>query len=134
MGEHITARGIVVPDSAISVHFARSGGPGGQHVNTSSSKVHLSIDIDACQMPEHQRGRVQRALGSSLVVVCEDSRSQWRNRQMALSRALAAIDEAAAPVARRVATRPGRSATRRRLEEKSRRSEIKQQRRRPLED
>jgi ribosome-associated protein len=128
MDAHRTARGIVVPDAAISIRFARSGGPGGQHVNTSSSKVHLTIDLAACEMTEAVRSRVQRALGDQLTVTCEDSRSQWRNRQLAQARAFAALDAAAAPQVRRIATRPKRSATRKRLEEKARRSETKRQR------
>jgi len=107
------------------VRFARSGGPGGQHVNTTSSKVHLTIDLNACEMPEAVRSRLVAVLGSQLTVTCEESRSQWRNRQLAQSRALAALDAAAMPQARRIATRPKRSATRKRLEEKARRSETK---------
>ncbi len=128
MEELRTARGIVVPESAISTRFARSGGPGGQHVNTTSSKVHLTIDLDACTMSDVVRARVRQTIGDQLTVTCEESRSQWRNRQLAQARALAALDAAAAPKARRVATRPKRSATRKRLEEKARRSETKRQR------
>ena len=128
MEEHRTARGIIVPDAAISVRFARSGGPGGQHVNTSSSKVHLTIDLAACTMPDVVRSRIEHQIGEQLTITCEESRSQWRNRQLAQARAFAALDAAAAPQARRIATRPKRSATRRRLEDKARRSETKRQR------
>ncbi|MEI8404730.1 MAG: alternative ribosome rescue aminoacyl-tRNA hydrolase ArfB [Actinomycetes bacterium] len=129
-----TARGIIVPDAAISVRFARSGGPGGQHVNTASSKVHLSIDLASCEMPEAIRSRLERSFGDHLTVTCEESRSQWRNRQLAQARAMAALDAAAAPATRRVATKPKRSATRKRLEEKARRSETKRLRQVRIDD
>ena len=128
MEEYRTARGILVPDAAISFRFARSGGPGGQHVNTTSTKVLLTIDLAACTMPDAVRTRVQHVIGDHLTVTCEESRSQWRNRQLAQARAFAALDAAAMPQARRIATRPKRSATRKRLEEKARRSETKRQR------
>ena len=128
MDEHRTARGIVVPAAAISFRFARSGGPGGQHVNTTSTKVLLTIDLAACTMSDTVRARVQHVIGDHLTVTCEESRSQWRNRQLAQARAFAALDAAAMPEARRIATRPKRSATRKRLEEKARRSETKRQR------
>ena len=124
-----TARGIIVPDAAISVRFARSGGPGGQHVNTASSKVHLSIDLASCEMPEAIRSRLERSFGDHLTVTCEESRSQWRNRQLAQARAMAALD-----ATRRVATKPKRSATRKRLEEKARRSETKRLRQVRIDD
>ena len=79
-------------------------------------------------MSDVVRARVRQTIGDQLTVTCEESRSQWRNRQLAQARALAALDAAAAPKARRVATRPKRSATRKRLEEKARRSETKRQR------
>ncbi|MEI8051139.1 MAG: alternative ribosome rescue aminoacyl-tRNA hydrolase ArfB [Actinomycetes bacterium] len=129
MEDHVSPHGIVVPASAVRIQFARSGGPGGQHVNTSSSKVQLTIDLDACDIPEAARRRLTESVGPTLTVVSEESRSQWRNRHLAMARALSILDRAMVAPTRRVKTKPTRSAQRRRVDAKVRRGQLKAQRR-----
>jgi ribosome-associated protein len=118
----------------MTFQFARSGGPGGQHVNTTSSKVLLTIDLDACEMTSATRSRLLASHGRTLSVTSEQSRSQWRNRHLALSRAMAILDRATVAPTRRVQTKPTRSSQRRRVDDKVRRGRLKQQRRSGADD
>ncbi len=130
----VTPRGIKVPAAAITYQFARSGGPGGQHVNTTASKVQLTIDLDRCEMSEPARARLTTAYGRTLRVSSEQSRSQWRNRHLALARAIALIDRATIAPVRRIPSKPSRSAQRRRVDAKTKRGQLKAQRRQRDDD
>lgn len=118
--------------------FSRSSGPGGQHVNTSDSRVQLTWDISRSEaLTDDQRTRLldrlaRRLVDGSVTVTASQERSQLRNRELALA-ALAALvrDALAPPGPRRRATRPTRGSARRHLAAKQQRSETKQQRRRP---
>ncbi len=121
---HRTSRGIVVPAHAITWQFDRASGPGGQHVNKTSSKVTLQIDLQAVEASELVHERLIAALGPTVTVTESTSRSQWRNRQLSLQRALDEIDRASAPPAPpRRPTRPTRASNVRRLTAKRERSQ-----------
>jgi len=121
---HRSARGIVVPAHAISWQFDRASGPGGQHVNKTSSKVTLHIELAAIEASQPVRERLEAAFGATLTITESSSRSQWRNRQLGLQRALEEIDRASAPPAPpRRPTRPSRAANVRRLTAKRERSQ-----------
>jgi ribosome-associated protein len=125
-----TPGGLEVPAEAMQWSFARSGGPGGQHVNTSSTKAALQIDVAAVLAHEVVRARLLATLGPHLRVVSQGTRSQWRNRQDCLAQAAAQLDAAARPPAPpRKRPRPSRGAVERRLQEKRRVSEKKSGRR-----
>lgn len=125
-----TPDGLVVPASSLVWTFSRSGGPGGQHVNTTSSKVTLTVSIEAVQGRAAAVERLRAALGEEIRVTSQEFRSQWRNRQDCLSRAAVMLDDAARPPrAPRRPTRPKRGAIERRLATKRRDSEKKQGRR-----
>ena len=118
--------------------FSRASGPGGQGVNTTDSRVELSLDVErSAAFSETQRTRVLERLegrltAGVLTVVASEHRSQLQNRRAALARLVAQLQEALAPPARaRRPTRPSRGALRRRTEAKQRRSATKQLRRRP---
>jgi ribosome-associated protein len=129
-GELRTPGGLVVPAHALTWTFARSGGPGGQHVNTTSSKATLTISVDDVTGPAAAVERLRAALGAELRVTSQSNRSQWRNREDCLDRAAALLDIAARPPARqRKPTKPKRGAIERRLESKHRISQKKQGRR-----
>lgn len=130
--------GLAIPAGDLTERFARSSGPGGQGVNTTDSKVQLSIDIAAVgALSDAQRRRVLRNLrsrldGTVLTVAVTTQRSQIRNRAEARERMAAMLREALAPPPPpRRATKPTRGSVRRRLAAKKRRSEIKSARRRP---
>jgi ribosome-associated protein len=129
----VTPGGIVVPPAALTWRFSRSGGPGGQHVNTADSRVELYCDISALIAPEIVLARVVEKLGSEVRVVAAAERSQWRNRQLALERLATRLDRAAHRTPARRPTRPSRAAVERRLSEKRLRSERKTARRSPTD-
>ncbi|WP_009883734.1 alternative ribosome rescue aminoacyl-tRNA hydrolase ArfB [Brevibacterium aurantiacum] len=132
--------GLVVPARDLAEQFSRSSGPGGQHVNTSDSRVQLSLDLGATTaLTETQRSRVlerlsARLAGTVLTVSSEGQRSQLRNRNAARQRLAELRREALAPPVERRATKPSRNSRRRRVRTEQRRSEIKQNRRRPRFD
>lgn len=128
--------GLVVPESELAWRFSRSSGPGGQHVNTSDTRVELSYDVARSpSLGDVQRARALERLAGRLVdgvltVAASEFRSQWRNREAASARLAALLADAIAPPARaRRPTRPGRGAEQRRLDDKDRRSRTKQARR-----
>ena len=134
MGTYRTKHGVVVPEHAIRAAFSRASGPGGQHVNTSSTKVQVSIDIDACGFDEATAATLHKVFGTLVITSSSESRSQWRNRSDALRRALIAMDEALVRVRPRVATKATRRARERRLTNKAHQSQRKAERRYRDED
>lgn len=130
--------GLVIVAAYLTERFSRSSRPGGQGVNTTDSKVQLSIDIAACaSLSDAQRRRILRNLehhldGTVLTVAASTQRSQIRNRAEARERMAALLREALAPPPPpRRKTKPTRGSVRRRLETKKRRSELKSTRKRP---
>ncbi len=124
----VTQRGLRVPAAAIRWWASRSGGPGGQHANTSDTQVTVELDLDAAELPGGVTERLRVAHGDAVRATSSDSRSQYRNRQLARQRLADLVDGAAKPVARRRPTKPSRGAQRRRLEAKREHSEKKTRR------
>jgi ribosome-associated protein len=134
----LAVRGVRIPDDELSWRFSRSGGPGGQSVNTADSRVELSFDVlRSPSLPERLRDRAVARLGSRLVdgvltIAASEYRSQHRNRQAARARLVEVLLEATAPPPpRRRPTKPTRGSRERRLAAKSRRGQTKAMRRRP---
>lgn len=133
-------RGLMVPEGELSEQFSRASGPGGQGVNTTDSRVQLSIDLGTTTaLNDFQRERVlsrlaPRLSGTMLTISASEHRSQRRNRTAARQRLAAILREAVAPDVVRRPTRPTRGSRRRRLDAKRRRSETKSYRRRPRAD
>ena len=125
-----TSRGIEIPDEALQWTFARSAGAGGQHVNKTSSKATLTVNTADLSGSAAKLARIVERLGESVTVSCQESRSQWRNRQLCVERLAAAVDEAAAPPpAPRRPTKPTRGSQERRLSGKKRDADKKAGRR-----
>lgn len=129
---------ITIPAKELDWTFLPSGGPGGQHANRASSKVVLRFDASSSDaFDEAARVRLIDRLADSVIsVTVDESRSQWRNRQIARRRLRERIESALAPdPPPRRATKPSRRADQRRLKTKRLRSERKRLRKRPnLED
>jgi ribosome-associated protein len=124
--------GTFVPIEEIELRASRSGGPGGQHANKTSTRIEAVFDVSAsASLTEAQKERIVRRLGPRVTAVAQDARSQTRNRGLALERLRARLAEALVTRKKRQPTRPGRGARERRLEQKRRQSERKQARRRP---
>ena len=124
----VTGRGLRIPAAAIEWWASRSGGPGGQHANTSDTKVTVELALDDAELPEAVTTRLRDAHGDTVRASSADSRSQFRNRQLARKRLADIVDGAARPPRRRRPTKPSRGAERRRLEAKRRQSEKKKNR------
>jgi ribosome-associated protein len=127
---------LVIPPAELSWRFSRSGGPGGQSVNTSDTRVELLFDVARSpSLSPLQRGRALERLAGRLVdgvlvVTAEEHRSQLRNRDAARTRLAETLATAVAPPPRpRRPTKPTRGSTERRISEKKRRGEIKKLRR-----
>ena len=132
--------GLTIPESELSWRFSRSSGPGGQGVNTADSRVELVWDAaNSAALSPVQRERVLdrlsgRLVGGVLTVAASEHRAQLRNRDAARARLATLLAEAVRPPAPdRRPTKPTRGSQRRRLEDKQRRTNIKQLRQRPTD-
>lgn len=122
--------GLVIPLAELTWRFSASGGPGGQHVNTSNTRAEVRFDIAASpSVAEVARQLLVARLGPSVAVAASDRRSQAQNRDLALSRLSDRLAGALVVERTRRPTRPTRSSQRRRLDDKARRSARKRDRR-----
>ena len=126
---------LTIPLSELRFRFARSSGPGGQHVNRSATRVELLFDVAGSpSLTEAQREQALKALApyidseGILHLVSQTFRSQLRNREEVVERFRTLMHKAMRVPKRRRPTRPSRTAQERRLANKRRRSEIKRQR------
>lgn len=127
----ITATIALDPDE-IEETFVRAAGPGGQHVNTTSTAVQLRFDVrHSPSLPDDVRQRLERLAGRRLtrsgvlVLLAQGERSQLRNREEALARLVALVRAAARPPIPRKKTKPTKSSKRRRLDDKKRHGALK---------
>lgn len=130
----ITQR-VRIPMSEIDIKAVRSQGPGGQHVNKTATAVQIRFDIGSSSLPESYKSRLLRrgdrriTRDGVIVIKAQDSRSQDRNREVALERLRDLVREASRIRKKRVPTKPSRKAREKRLEEKTRRGRVKALRR-----
>ena len=123
---------LVIAASELSWRFSRSGGPGGQHANTSDTKVEVRFDIAGSpSLGPRQRARLQERLGEEVRVVVADERSQARNRELALERLRERLAAALRVDPPRRRTKPTTASVNRRLDAKRRQAARKADRRRP---
>lgn len=132
----VVAQSLSIPRFELTFRATRAGGPGGQHVNTSSTRVELVWNVARSgSLSDEQRSRIREKLGSrldadgNLRVVASAYRSQTRNRQDAEERLAALVRRALVVPKHRKKTRPSRAAVQSRLDEKRRKSEKKRNRR-----
>ncbi len=126
----------VIPAAELRWRFSRSSGPGGEHVNTTDSRVELLFDLQATtavSAPLRQRALERlgpRLLEGCVVIAASEHRSQWQNRVAAQRRLVELLLEALQPPPPpRRPTRPTRGSVQRRLAAKRQRSAVKQRRR-----
>jgi ribosome-associated protein len=134
------SRHLVIPAEALDWQFARSSGPGGQHVNRTSSKAILRFDVAACPgLPEDvrqrflERERSRLTQDGAILIASQRHREQPRNVADCLAKLSAILERALTPPKSRRRTKTPRSAIRERLAAKKRRSETKQRRAGPVE-
>ena len=128
-------RGLDLPLSEISWRATTSGGPGGQHANRTLSRVEVQFDVDASPtLGPRQRARLLERLGPVVRASASESRSQARNRELALAAPGRQARRRPAGRARPAPTRPTKGSQVRRVEAKRRRAETKRRRRPPGDD
>jgi ribosome-associated protein len=124
-----------IPLDELTWRFSGSGGPGGQHANTSNTRAEVVFDVAGSpSLGPRQRARLLERLGPAVRVAASDTRSQGRNRDLALERLRSKLAAALKVEAPRRPTRPSKGAKERRLSDKKRQSERKRQRQRPHDD
>ena len=128
---HITDN-VAIQDWELSESFMRASGPGGQNVNKVSSAVELRFEATTSpSLTVPVKNRLRRLAGrrwtneGALVIQCDETRSQARNREIARDRLKDLIQAALKPPKRRIATRPTLGSKKRRLKAKKTRGEIK---------
>ncbi|MEA2331174.1 MAG: ribosome-associated protein [Thermoleophilaceae bacterium] len=126
------ARGVEVPLSEVELRTSRSSGPGGQHANVTASRVEAVFDVEASRaLDDEQKRRVTARLGPVVRATAQDTRSQTRNRQLALQRLRTRLASALTVQRPRRSTQPTRASRHKRLDAKRRRADVKRARRRP---
>jgi ribosome-associated protein len=131
---------LTLPRAELTYRATRSGGPGGQHVNTSSTRVELTWDVGASpSLSEEQRARIREKLANRisgegvLLLAASEHRSQHQNREAVTERFVELVRRSLVVPKPRKKSRPSRAAREARLHAKRRRSELKRSRR-SLED
>jgi ribosome-associated protein len=130
--------GLSIPEEELELRFSRSSGPGGQHANTSDTRVDLRFDVDASStLSDEQKARIHERLGNRisdagiLVLSGDEHRSQVRNREAVVERFASLLAGALRVERPRRPTRPPASANRRRLDAKRHQADKKALRRPP---
>ncbi len=125
-------RSCAIPLAELEWRFTGSGGPGGQHANTANTKVEVRFDVEhSAGLGPRQRARLVERLGPIVRVTASDTRSQARNRELALDRLRSRLAGALHIDPTRRPSKPSKAAKRARVETKRRRSDVKRTRRRP---
>ena len=124
--------GLALPLGEIELRTSRSSGPGGQHANVTASRVEAMFDVGASEtLTPEQRARISGKLGPRVTAAAQDTRSQHRNRELALERLARRLASALEVRRPRTKTRPTLASQRRRVDSKRRRADTKRARRRP---
>jgi ribosome-associated protein len=127
-------KGLTIPMSEITWRATTSGGPGGQHANRTLSRVEVQFDVaGSVSLGPRQRARLLERYGPVVRAAASESRSQARNRQLALERLAGRLAEGLRVDPTRRPTKPTKGSQVRRVEEKRHRSQVKRQRRAPNE-
>ena len=135
MPDELRIDGLAIPLGEIEMRTSRSSGPGGQHANVTASRVEAVFDVAAsASLDEDQKRRVTARFGPIVRATAQDTRSQTRNRELALERLRARLSGALVVQRPRRPTKPTAASRRKRADAKRHRGEVKRARRRPGPD
>jgi ribosome-associated protein len=115
---------VIIPESALTFKFSRSGGKGGQNVNKVATKVEVTVTIDLISASDEIKRRIKENLShrldssGALRIVSQESRSQWKNKQIVLQKLYDLITEALLATKERIATKRTKAAHKERIEKK----------------
>ena len=127
----VVSRAVAIPDTEVTITAIRAQGAGGQHVNKTSTAIHLRFDIRASSLPEYYKERLLAAShhlitpDGVVIIKAQEYRSQEMNREAAVARLISLIQELTVEQKSRRATRPTRASKERRLTSKSQKSTTK---------
>lgn len=127
----VISRQVSIPDSELTITAIRAQGAGGQHVNKTSTAIHLRFDIRASSLPEYCKERLLEAnhhlisADGVIIIKAQEYRSQEMNREAAIARLVAVIQTLTAEQKSRRPTRPTRASKERRLTSKAQKSSVK---------
>ncbi|HDG1707344.1 TPA: aminoacyl-tRNA hydrolase [Kluyvera ascorbata] len=127
----VISRQVSIPDSELMITAIRAQGAGGQHVNKTSTAIHLRFDIRASSLPEYYKERLLEAnhhlisADGVIIIKAQEYRSQEMNREAAIARLVAVIQTLTAEQKSRRPTRPTRASKERRLTSKAQKSSVK---------
>lgn len=128
------SRQVSIPDDELTITAIRAQGAGGQHVNKTSTAIHLRFDIRASSLPEYYKERLLAAChhlisaDGVIIIKAQEYRSQERNREAAIARLVAVIQTLTTEQKSRRPTRPTRASKERRLNSKAQKSSVKSMR------
>lgn len=127
----VISRQVSIPDTEFTITAIRAQGAGGQHVNKTSTAIHLRFDIRASSLPEYYKERLLEAshhlisADGVIIIKAQEYRSQEMNREAAIARLVSVIQTLTAEQKSRRPTRPTRASKERRLTSKAQKSSVK---------
>lgn len=130
----VISRQVSIPESELTITAIRAQGAGGQHVNKTSTAIHLRFDIRASSLPEYYKERLLEAshhlisADGVIIIKAQEHRSQEMNREAAIARLVSVIQTLTAEQKSRRPTRPTRASKERRLTSKAQKSSVKNMR------